>query len=82
MATGFVVGDTFRNKVRQLLERTDSALPPRLRDELMETLDKTQPATLSFSTARSLKRYLQEEGKEERSRVPAQNSSQRLTTDR
>lgn len=64
MATAFVVGDKFRNKVTQLLEKTDSALPPRLRDELKETLDKTEPTTLSFSTARKLKQYLQDEGKE------------------
>lgn len=63
MATAFVVGDKFRNKVTQLLEKADSALPPRLRDDLKEILDKTEPTTLSFSTARKLKQYLQEEGK-------------------
>lgn len=63
MATAFVVGDKFRNKVTQLLEKTDSALPPRLRDDLKEILDKAEPTTLSFSTARKLKQYLQEEGK-------------------
>ncbi|XP_003968754.1 transmembrane protein 199 [Takifugu rubripes] len=62
MATALVVGDKFRNKVTQLLEKTDSALPPRLRDELMETLEKTEPTTLSFRTARKLKQYLQGEG--------------------
>lgn len=63
MATAFVVGDKFRNKVTQLLEKTDSALPPRLRDELKETLEKEEPTTLSFNTARKLKQYLQGEGK-------------------
>lgn len=62
MATALVVGDKFRNKVTQLLEKTDSALPPRLRDELKETLEKAGPTTLSFSTARKLKHYLQGEG--------------------
>ncbi|CAG06365.1 unnamed protein product, partial [Tetraodon nigroviridis] len=62
MATAFVVGDKFRNKVTRLLERTDSALPPRLREELKEILDKTEPTTLPFSTARNLKQFLQEEG--------------------
>lgn len=62
MATALVVGDRFRNKVTQLLEKTDSALPPRLRDELKETLEKSEPTTLSFSTARKLKQHLQGEG--------------------
>lgn len=62
MATALVVGDKFRHKVTQLLEKTDSALPPRLRDELKETLEKAEPTTLSFSTARKLKQYLQGEG--------------------
>lgn len=62
MTTAFVVGDKFRNKVTQLLGRTDSDLPPRLRDELEETLANTEPTTLSFSTARKLKGYLQEKG--------------------
>lgn len=73
MATAFVVGDTFKNKVTELLEMTDSALPPRLRDELKETVDKTEPTTLSFSTARKLKQYLQERGKEQRHRVLSQS---------
>lgn len=69
MATAFVVGDKFRDKVTQLLEQTDAALPPRLRDELKEILDLAEPTTLSFGTARKLKQYLQEEGKESRYRV-------------
>ncbi|KAI9548095.1 hypothetical protein NQZ68_013115 [Dissostichus eleginoides] len=62
MASSFVVGDSFRNKVAELLEKTDSCLPQRLREELEETLGKTEPTTLSFSTARTLKKYLQDNG--------------------
>lgn len=62
MATAFVVGVRFRNKVTPLLEKTDSSLPQRLREELKETLEKPEPTKLSFSTARKLKKYLQDEG--------------------
>ncbi|KAM6988642.1 transmembrane protein 199 [Tautogolabrus adspersus] len=62
MASAFVVGNTFRNKVRGLLENTDSSLPQGLRDDLEETLKKSEPTTLSFSTARQLKKYLQDKG--------------------
>lgn len=61
MASAFVVGNTFRNKVTELLEKTDSSLPQRLREELEETLGK-EPTTVSFSTARKLKKYLQDKG--------------------
>ncbi|XP_070685763.1 transmembrane protein 199 [Pempheris klunzingeri] len=64
MASAFVVGDKFRNKVTELLEKTDtdSSLPQQLREELVEILEKTEPTTLSFSTARKLKKYLQDKG--------------------
>lgn len=62
MASAFVVGDKFRNKVTELLEKTDSSLPHRLREELEQTLEKPEPRTLSFSTARTLKKYLQDKG--------------------
>ncbi|XP_010788080.1 transmembrane protein 199 [Notothenia coriiceps] len=62
MASSFVVGDSFRNKVAELLEKTDSCLPQRLMEELEETLGKTEPTTLSFSTARTLKKYLHDNG--------------------
>ncbi|KAK5905089.1 hypothetical protein CesoFtcFv8_006590 [Champsocephalus esox] len=62
MASSFVVGDSFRTKVAELLEKTDSCLPQRLMEELEETLGKTEPTTLSFSTARTLKKYLQDNG--------------------
>lgn len=62
MASAFVVGDKFRGKVKGLLENADSSLPERLKEELEETLGKADPTTLSFSTARKLKKYLQENG--------------------
>ncbi|CAB1420003.1 unnamed protein product [Pleuronectes platessa] len=62
MASSFVVGDQFRNKVTELLEYTYSSLPHPLREELQEILDKPAAATLSFSTARQLKSFLQDQG--------------------
>ncbi|XP_039986706.1 transmembrane protein 199 isoform X2 [Xiphias gladius] len=62
MASSFVVGDQFRNKVTELVEKTGSPLPQRLREEVEEILMKPGPATLSFSTARKLKKYLQDKG--------------------
>ncbi|AWO98507.1 putative transmembrane protein 199 isoform 2 [Scophthalmus maximus] len=61
MASSFVVGDRFRAKVTQLLGETDSPLPQRLRGELREILEKPEPATLPFSTARKLKQHLQDQ---------------------
>lgn len=63
MASAFVVGDKFRNKVTELLENAESSLPQRLREELEESLEKPEPTTLSFSTARGLKKFLQDKGK-------------------
>lgn len=62
MASAFVVGDKYRNKVTELLEKSDSSLPQRLREELEETLEKAESTPLSFSTARKLKQYLQDKG--------------------
>uniref|UniRef100_A0A3Q3VYL3 Uncharacterized protein n=1 Tax=Mola mola TaxID=94237 RepID=A0A3Q3VYL3_MOLML len=62
MATAFVVGDKFRNKVTALLGTTDSSLPQRLREELQDILEKPEPTVLSFGAARKLKKYLQDEG--------------------
>nr|XP_020442590.1 transmembrane protein 199 [Monopterus albus] len=62
MASSFVVGDKFRSKVTELLEKTVSSLPRRLREELEKILENPEPTTLPFSTARKLKKYLQEEG--------------------
>lgn len=63
MASAFVVGDKFRHMVSELLEKPDSTLPQDLKEELEEILDKEeQTNTLSFKTARKLKKYLQEKG--------------------
>lgn len=62
MASAFVVGDKFRHKATELLENSDSSLPKQLREELEESLEKAEPTTLSFSTARKLKKYLQDKG--------------------
>ncbi|XP_037124149.1 transmembrane protein 199 [Syngnathus acus] len=62
MASAFVVGDQFRNRVSGLLEQTDSSLPEELRTQLGILLEKKGQITLPFSTARQLKKYLQDEG--------------------
>eukprot|EP00064_Thunnus_orientalis_P004968 superscaffoldBa00000473_g4981 len=62
MASAFMVGDKFRNRVAELLEKTDSSLPQGLREELEIILEKPEPTTLPFSTARKLKKHLQDEG--------------------
>lgn len=61
MASAFVVGYKFRSKVTELLENTDSSLPQTLREELQDLLNETE-IKLSFSTARKLKKYLQDKG--------------------
>ncbi|XP_005804573.1 transmembrane protein 199 [Xiphophorus maculatus] len=62
MASSFVVGDKFRSRVTKLLGTPDSSLPEGLKEELKEILKKTQPTVLPFSTARKLKKHLQDKG--------------------
>lgn len=62
MASSFVVGDKFRSRVTKLLGTPDSSLPEGLKEELMEILKKPQPTVLPFSTARKLKKHLQDKG--------------------
>lgn len=68
MASAFVVGDKFRKKVGELLAdsensgKPDSCLPETLRAELIQLLGCPETVTLSFSTARQLKKYLQDAG--------------------
>ncbi|KAM8853322.1 transmembrane protein 199 [Synchiropus splendidus] len=62
MASSFVVGDKFRVKIKELLKKTDSNLPQELRVKLNDIIEKPEPSVLSFSTARQLKKYLQDEG--------------------
>ncbi|XP_068173442.1 transmembrane protein 199 [Antennarius striatus] len=61
MATAFVVGDLFRNKATELLEKYPT-LPEDVRKELEETLESSGPTVVSFRTIRNLKRSLQDEG--------------------
>lgn len=60
MASAFVVGDKFRNKVSELLENV--SVPQDLREELKESLETDPTTTLSFKTARKLKKYLHVNG--------------------
>ncbi|KAM3875451.1 transmembrane protein 199-like [Diretmus argenteus] len=62
MAASFVVGEKFRSRVTALLQRTDTLVPPELREELELVLDQPEPTTLSFRTARNLKKHLQDKG--------------------
>ncbi|KAM9853749.1 transmembrane protein 199 [Aulostomus maculatus] len=62
MASAFVVGEKFRRRVTELLEKTKFSLPVELKAELCAVIEKPEPATLPFSTARKLKKYLQDEG--------------------
>ncbi|KAM3875505.1 transmembrane protein 199-like [Diretmus argenteus] len=62
MASSFVVGEKFRRRVTALLQRTDTPVPPELREELELVLDQPEPTTLSFRTARNLKKHLQDKG--------------------
>lgn len=61
MASSFVVGDIFRKRVTELLENPEGSLPQGLQEELEGLLDKPRPAVLTFSTARKLKRYIEED---------------------
>ncbi|XP_034023668.1 transmembrane protein 199 [Thalassophryne amazonica] len=63
MASAFVVGEKFRNRVTQLLLKTESPLSGDLREELEEIIGRTGPTTtLSFITARKLHKHLQGAG--------------------
>lgn len=62
MASSFVVGDKFREKITDILDNTESPVPAELREELQLILGKAQPPILSFRTARKLKKYLQDNG--------------------
>lgn len=62
MASCFVVGDKFRERVKELLENNLSSVPQGLREDLGKVLDRPEPTTLSFVVARKLKKYLQDNG--------------------
>ncbi|XP_068601988.1 transmembrane protein 199 [Brachionichthys hirsutus] len=61
MATAFIVRDSFRNKVRELLE-TSPTLAEGLREELEGIVETPGLEVVSFSTVRKLKRCLQDKG--------------------
>lgn len=62
MASSFVVGEKFRGRLTELLGSPDSSLPRVLKEELVEILEKPKPTILPFSTARRLKKHLQDKG--------------------
>ncbi|KAM4590064.1 transmembrane protein 199 [Fundulus diaphanus] len=62
MASSFVVGEKFRIRVTELLGSPTSSLTQELKEELVAILEKPPPTTLPFSTARKLKKHLQDKG--------------------
>ncbi|XP_068440861.1 transmembrane protein 199 [Clinocottus analis] len=63
MASAFVLGDKSVKKLTELLEKNDSRLPERLREELEESFRKPEPRTMSFRAARTLQKHLLEQGR-------------------
>lgn len=62
MASSFVVGDKFRNRVTELLENQDVSLPQGLKEELRRFLENPELTLMSFSTARELKKHIEARG--------------------
>ncbi|XP_071215251.1 transmembrane protein 199-like isoform X2 [Salvelinus alpinus] len=62
MASSFVIGNTFRERVRDLLEKDEASVPTELQNELEDILQQEQPSTLSFRTARKLHKCLLDNG--------------------
>ncbi|XP_024300407.2 transmembrane protein 199 [Oncorhynchus tshawytscha] len=62
MASSFVIGNTFRERVRDLLEKDEASVPTELQKELEDILQREQPSTLSFRTARKLHKCLLDNG--------------------
>ena len=62
MASCFVVGDKFRERVAELLDKNLSSVPQGLREELEQVLERQEPTTLSFGVARKLKKCLLDNG--------------------
>jgi capsule polysaccharide export protein KpsC/LpsZ len=67
MASSFVIGNTFRERVRDLLEKDEASVPTELQKELEDILQREQPSTLSFRTARKLHKCLLDNGMYEHS---------------
>ncbi|XP_064830460.1 transmembrane protein 199-like [Oncorhynchus masou masou] len=62
MASSFVIGNTFRERVRDLLEKDEASVPTELQKELEDILQREQPSTLSFRTARKFHKCLLDNG--------------------
>ncbi|XP_055752204.1 transmembrane protein 199-like [Salvelinus fontinalis] len=62
MASSFVIGNTFRERVRDLLEKDEASVSTELQNELEDILQQEQPSTLSFRTARKLHKCLLDNG--------------------
>ncbi|XP_062409243.1 transmembrane protein 199 [Sardina pilchardus] len=61
MASSFVVGDKFREKVKELLD-TEPSVPGDLLEELEPILDGEGESSIRFKTVRKLNTYLQNNG--------------------
>lgn len=64
MASSFVVGDKFREKVKELFEK-DSSVPADLLEQLEPILEGEGESRIPFSAVRKLNAYLQSNGKEQ-----------------
>nr|ACO08200.1 C17orf32 homolog [Oncorhynchus mykiss] len=62
MASSFVIGNTFRERVRDLLKNDEFSIPTELQKEVEDILQQEPPSTLSFRTARKLNKCLQDNG--------------------
>lgn len=61
MASSFVTGCLFRERVNDLMDK-DMSFPKDLKEELVRILGKDEPSILCFRTARRLQKYLQRSG--------------------
>ncbi|XP_010892113.2 transmembrane protein 199 [Esox lucius] len=62
MASSFIIGHTFRDRVSKLLKKEGVSVPTELRKELEHIIEQEQSPILSFRTARTFHKYLQDNG--------------------
>ncbi|KAL0972810.1 hypothetical protein UPYG_G00195010 [Umbra pygmaea] len=62
MASSFVIGITFRERAKELLEKDGASVPTDLQKELEHILEQEESPTLSFRTARKLHKCLEDNG--------------------
>ncbi|XP_046891506.1 transmembrane protein 199 [Hypomesus transpacificus] len=62
MASSFVIGAKFRERLNDFLGQSNLTVPPELREELRNIVEKEEPSTLTFRTARTIHKCLQENG--------------------